>query len=280
MTLGRESIYHTLLTLFWQKINYSWEVIIVLQWDLNLHKIDSVNTNNIPYSIYKYDHNKGFWYYRNRCIEHSRGEIIVFIDDDEWTMNDLWLENIIQPLLEWTYNVSTSWCNIPLGQGYFTDCISLIGYPGGWALGFEKVWRVMPDHTTYHLCGGNFAIRKNTLGKVWNFEEKTIHSCDDTYIVQKLIEHNEKIIYISKSTLFHVARNINSVFSWIENRKKWLQELKKIWWLSNKTLFYDKMHHLNSLLLLILTSPSRFFGFLVIFIVFLISSFNSLFGES
>jgi hypothetical protein len=60
ITLGRESIYKTLETIFQQKIDISFEVIIILQGELDRKKIDGINPHKIQYSIHNYPHNKGF----------------------------------------------------------------------------------------------------------------------------------------------------------------------------------------------------------------------------
>lgn len=253
MTLGRETLFGTLQSVLSQKIDTRYEIVIVLQGTLTPSVSELIKSSEIPIYIYKYDPGLWFWFYRNACIRNSRGDILVWIDDDEWANDEDWLTHITNPIREWKFEVVTSWCYIVLGQGYIADCISLIGYPGGWALWFEKVWRVDSHNTTQHLCGGNFAISRLLLSKIDFFETKCIHSCDDTHLAGKIISVSEKIMYEKKSTLSHVMRNSKSFRMWIKNRRKGFQEYRKI--ANNTSLLADKRLHICNILKYLIQHP-------------------------
>lgn len=271
LTLWRETIYQTLETVFSQQISSEYEVVIVLQWEININKVDQLNKNNVHYSVHSYPHWLWFGFYRNKSIEHSLGDILVWIDDDEWAQDKHWLELLVKPILIWKYQVVTAGCWIPLWQWYLSDCISLIGYPWWGALGFDKVWNVYIDSTTLHLCGGNFAITRHLLEKVGFFEKKCIYSCDDTHLAWKIILSSEKIFYEPKCTLFHVARNRKNFCSWAENRRKWMKDYYLI--ANNPGLLADKKKHIFNIFKYLFKNPKYLPGFFYLMFLFLYSKY-------
>lgn len=227
ISLWRESLYKTLETLFNQNIELSYEIVIILQGKIDVKRIWDINLNNIPYFIYNYPHDLGFWYYRNRAIEHSSGDILVWIDDDEWTQNNNWLYHITYPIVYGNILVCTAGCSIPLGQWYVTDCISLLWYPGWWALGFERVWVVdKKTKFTTHLCSGNFAIKKSLL-KDNPFSENAMFWWEDNALAKNLLSLKIPILYVKEATVFHVSRNFSQFLKWSKIRKMSLKSTYK-----------------------------------------------------
>lgn len=98
ITLGRFSLYKTLSSLFLQNVDKEFEILLILQGSIDENIINSLNLKSTPLRIYKFDHFLGFGYYRNRALELAKGDVVVFIDDDEWTMNDDWLSVLTQPI--------------------------------------------------------------------------------------------------------------------------------------------------------------------------------------
>jgi len=149
---------------------------------------------------------KGFAYYRNRGINESKGDILLFIDDDELPMNYQWLQYISEPIVKDDEEVITAGVRIKLGEGYITDSISLLGFPGGGAIGFKIMWRVDENNYTNHLCSGNFAISRKTLNKLNNFSNEYRYGKEDVNLADNLVENNIAIKYIEEATVYHVAR--------------------------------------------------------------------------
>lgn len=223
ITLGRESLCHTLKSLLTQAIDTPYEIIIALQGKLDFNTSQIIKTATVPIHIHTYPHWLWFWYYRNQCVLHSKGDILAWIDDDEWTMNEKWLQLICSPIQQWKYKVVTSGCDIPLWQWYITDCISLLGYPGGGALGFPKLWIVKRNGTTWHLCSGNFAIHRNIFNEV-NFDDLAKFGGEDNALSHELSKLNIDIFYEKHATVFHLSRNISQIIPWWKWRWKSLKQ--------------------------------------------------------
>ncbi len=199
-TLGRESLYPLIDNLLKQKTGSSFEIILIPQ--VKLKKLPT--TDKIK--IYSEKPKKGFAYYRNVGIKKSKGDIIVFIDDDELPMNERWLDIITKPIIDKKEKVVTAGVSIKLGQGYFTDCISLLGFPGGGAVGFEIMWPLKNPPYTDHLCSGNLAINKKVLNDCGNFDNSMKSGNEDVNLADKLISKNIKILYQKEATIYHEAR--------------------------------------------------------------------------
>jgi glycosyltransferase involved in cell wall biosynthesis len=200
-TLGRETLYPLLDNLLKQEVAFSLEVILIPQVKL---KEELLKDKRIKYFYEPLG--KGFAYYRNRGIKESKGEILIFIDDDELPMNFLWLATITEPLMAGEEEVVTAGVTIKLGEGYLTDSISLLGFPGGGAIGFKTMWKVDENNNTEHLCSGNFAINKKTINELNNFSNEYRHGKEDVNLADKLIGNKIIIKYIEEATVYHIAR--------------------------------------------------------------------------
>lgn len=200
-TLGRDTLYPLIDNLLKQKFSFKYEIILVPQIKLKEQKIKDKKVK-----IFYEPIGKGFAYYRNKGIENSKGNILVFIDDDELPKNNKWLEDITYQIINNKEEVVTAGTEIKLGQGYLTDSISLLGFPGGGAIGFRVMWNIDKDNYTKHLCSGNLAIKKSTLVKVGNFSKEMKNGNEDVNLADKLTKKNIKIKYLEGATVFHVAR--------------------------------------------------------------------------
>lgn len=208
ISLWRETLYKTLETIFAQKINANFEVIIILQWSIDNQRIEKLNSHNIPIHIYTFEHGLWFGFYRNKAVHYSSGNILAWIDDDEWTKDSQWLDKITNNIRSGYCQVTTSGCDVPLGQWYLTDCISLLGYPGGWALWFRKVWKIESNLSTKHLCSGNFAVKKSILKDDTPFSEKTLYGWEDNALAVNLLHKNIPVFYVKEATVNHIARDL------------------------------------------------------------------------
>jgi glycosyltransferase involved in cell wall biosynthesis len=200
-TLGRESLYPLVDDLLKQKVNFGFEIILIPQVPLKENLL-----KNKKIKIHYASPGKGFAYYRNTGIKLSKSEIIVFIDDDELPMNSSWLRQITEPVISGNEDVVTSGCDIKLNQGYLTNSVSLLGFPGGGAIGFETMWPLKNPPYTDHLCSGNLAITKKILSRVKNFSNEMKNGNEDVNLAEKLVENNINIFYQKNATVYHVAR--------------------------------------------------------------------------
>jgi len=244
ITLGRDSIYKTLESLFSQKISVAFEIVLILQGNVDKKRIASMNTSKVPVKIYDYELGLGFAYYRNQAIKKAKGEIIAFIDDDEWTKDHKWLHTLTKPIRDGKYLVTTSGYIVDLNQSYMTDCISLLGYPGGGALGFEKMWTVYNDGTTKHICSGNLAFsRKINI----QFDESLKSGAEDVQFGYSIINANMKIKYVPRARVGHVSRSgLKSFFIWHIRRGKSVYEFNKLG-LINKDVASNRMRSVKNI---------------------------------
>ena len=200
-TLGRETLYPLLEMLLNQEVEFSFEIILIPQIKL---KEELLSDERIKYFYEPLG--KGFAYYRNAGIKKSRGKVLAFIDDDELPMNCSWLKFITNSIINGEFKVATSGVYIKLGEGYVTDSISLLGFPGGGAIGFKTMWRVDENDITEHLSAGNLAIDKTLMNKLNNFSNEYRLGQEDVNLSDKLKDKNIKVKYIDEATVYHVAR--------------------------------------------------------------------------
>lgn len=200
-TLGRETLYPLIENLLTQKVDFSYEIVLIPQIKL---KDEFLQDNRIR--VYYEPAERGFAYYRNVGIQKATGEILAFIDDDELPMDLYWLDTITSSIINGQEKVITAGSKIELGQGYWADCVSLLGFPGGGAVGFRTMWTVMENDYTTHLCSGNFAIPKDLLLRVGNFDVNMVNGSEDVGLAGILLANDIRIKYMDEATVFHAAR--------------------------------------------------------------------------
>jgi GT2 family glycosyltransferase len=223
ITLGRDSLYPLVTKLLKQNREYNFEIILVPQKPLNEGLLDDERIR-----IFYENRGKGFAYYRNIGIMKSRGKIITFIDDDEEPMDVKWLNKLVSPIINKEDSVTTSGCYIPLGNGYLTDAISYLGFPGGGFVGFRTMWDVNSEGYTSHLCSGNCAFEKSLLEKIGFFDQELSSGNEDVGIAEKILQNSVRIKYIDEATVFHSPRSgIINFIRWNFKRGKSAYEFKK-----------------------------------------------------
>jgi len=200
ITIGRETLYPLIENLLKQKINFPFKILIIADGVL----LDKNKLREDRIKIIK-TYTRGYVYNRNVGIKHSEGEILAFIDDDEIPRNNNWLNNLTRNLIENKEKIVTSGYKIKLNKEYLTDCISLLGFPGGGAVGFKTMWQVDAKNYTKHICTGNFAIKKEIFKQEGYFPRDLIGN-EDGYLSDKLTEKGYKIKYIEEATVFHKER--------------------------------------------------------------------------
>ncbi|MBN2100752.1 glycosyltransferase family 2 protein [Candidatus Dojkabacteria bacterium] len=226
ITIVRENLYTLVKQILEQDVNFDFEVVLIPQPKGKLER------DNLPHDdrvkIFEEDMNKGFGYYRQLGVDKSHGEVIVWIDDDQNPMNNKWLASISRSIIEGKEKVTTSGIHIPLGQGYITDSISWLGFPGGGYPGFKVMWKVDEDNYTGHLCTGNFAIERQILLECGGFSHKQKSGNEDVELSDRLKEKHIKFLYVPEATVYHEARGSLADFTkWHIERGAGHQDLKK-----------------------------------------------------
>lgn len=223
-TLVRNNLYLLVDALLQQDCSSSYEIILIPQKPFQKERLSDERIK-----IYSAAPNFGVSYYRNLGIQHARGEIVAFIDDDEMPQNAHWLKFLTQPIEKKSARITTAGSFIPLKQGYVADSISLLGYPGGAALGFKKLWEVDENNITKHLCSGNFAAEKTLLNQLGCFGGNLKEGKEDVFLSDKLESENIDILYIENATVNHLPRtNFVEFMRWHIQRGKALFEYKQL----------------------------------------------------
>src|SRR3989338_73316 len=180
---------------------YSSEILLLQESDVELAAPEwpiSVRYVTIPAR-------RGIAFNRNKCIEYSRGQIIVYIDDDCW-VQEKWLKSLVEPLInDEKLMAVTSGTKIPQSN-FLGDCISALGFPGGGSLGFENVWKVSAEGYTNHLAVGNCALRRTVFEKVGRFDEEMKNGAEDAELSVRLERGGFPIKYVPEGFAYHEAR--------------------------------------------------------------------------
>lgn len=201
ITLVRKSLYPLVEALGKQQTDFDFEIILVAQ-----NPVESWKFHDKRIRILEYEKGLGLAFYRNEGVKHANGEVVAFIDDDEEPLNHLWLNSLCKPILKGLVRVTTSGTVIPLKHGFLANSISLLGYPGGAALGFKLMWEVDHNNYTSHLCSGNFAIKKSFFMQLKGFNLNLKDGNEDVYLSDKIVMSGGKILYVEAATVSHLPR--------------------------------------------------------------------------
>ena len=203
VTLARKTLYKLLSGIFSQETDRRFEVILILQGELDTSQLKNIDTRGRPLRIIRKPFGLGVGRYRNEGIRQAWGGVLVFVDDDEWPADSRWLNDLTGPVFAGNALVTTSGTRIPETGCYLVDCIGLLGFPGGANLGFEKVWPVTGDGWTDHLCTGNFAFSRKAAVR---FNEGLKTGAEDNDLADRLREKDIRIKYVRSATIWHVPR--------------------------------------------------------------------------
>lgn len=223
ITFGRSSIYSLINKLFEQDIDLNYEIIIISEVPLDESKLSDDRIK-----IYYEPSGKGISYYRNKAILHSTSPIIILLDDDHLPMSNKWLDNLAKPIHDGNEMVTTAGYHIPLGHGYVADSISLLGFPGGGAIGFKDMWHVDNGYTN-HITGGNTAISKSLIEDIGGFNESLKFGTEDNYLNCLINERSVKIKYVDDAVILHEPRcSVSSFIKWHIKRGKATYDFKEL----------------------------------------------------
>lgn len=156
---------------------------------------------NLPFH-YVFEKNKGLSFARNRGIEESAGEILVFLDDDAEPEPDL-LEIYLtffeenptaagaggRILPKFSEAPEPVWMNKYL-NGYLAK-VDLGGPP-----------RIYSGRMKYPI-GCNMVYRKKALDQVGRFNTALTFRGDDKYIFQMISAQNPNIFYLNNALVYH-----------------------------------------------------------------------------
>jgi GT2 family glycosyltransferase len=164
---------------------------------------------------------RGIGYNRNRALDEVTAPVVFGVDDD-CLPKEGWIEGLLGALEGGSADASVGSIEIP-SAGYVGDSISALGFPAGGSAGYENMFRVDPDGTTYNIACGNCAIRTGVLREVGSFDESLSWGGEDTELAHRFVEHGKRIVFVKDATITHPPRTRIRQFvrwCWIRGRAK------------------------------------------------------------
>jgi len=147
---------------------------------------------------------RGLGYNRNRVIDATHGDVLVWTDDD-CLPEAGWLEALLAALRDPTIDAAAGTIRIP-PAGFVGDSISALGFPAGGSAGYATMFPVHEDGTTDNLPSGNCAIRTRVVRELGGFDESMTLGGEDTEFSYRLRESGHRIALCEDAVVTHPAR--------------------------------------------------------------------------
>jgi len=141
---------------------------------------------------------------RNRGAAEATGPNLFFTDTDcELTPETL--ETAVERLVQDAIIMGNTVTRVETRLG---RAIALLGFPGGGAIGFDKVWRVSPDGYTNSFSSCNLAFRKDLFEALGRFDESfPVAGGEDTVLAYQATQRNIPIRYAPNMLVYHVEKS-------------------------------------------------------------------------
>jgi GT2 family glycosyltransferase len=134
---------------------------------------------------------------RNIALEHARGEIVAYLDDDAAPDPD-WLTHLAASFASGPY-AAVGGPNVPPPEsGRVAQCVA--NAPGG------PSHVLVSDRDAEHIPGCNMSIRRDALQLVGGFDARFRAAGDDVDVCWRLLDRGERIAFSPGAVVYHHRR--------------------------------------------------------------------------
>ncbi len=194
----------------------SFEVIIIDDGstDESLKIIEKLQRKSKKIRLYQNKTNTGASASRNLGLKYTKGEIIVFLDNDT-RVDQHWLRELVKPLLAHNIEIGATCSKTLIFQRpsvISTAGLLLIPHTG-WGIakgGGDKngtlKWE-KPAETV--AISAALAVKKQVIEKIGGFDEKLAVHTEDLDFCWRIWLSGYKILYVPSSFLFHWSKSVD-----------------------------------------------------------------------
>ena len=163
----------------------------------------------------------GIAYNRNRAFDGVTAPLVISVDDD-CLPKPGWLDAMLGAFDDPSVDATVGSIELP-PAGYVGDSISALGFPAGGSAGYETMFPVDPDGTTYNISSGNSGMRSDVLRQLGGWDNSMSWCGEDTELAYRFGEAGRRIVFVPGATIVHPARAKIGEFvkwSWVRGRAK------------------------------------------------------------
>jgi GT2 family glycosyltransferase len=184
----------------------NYEIIVV---DSSRKKETEKLLGGLQYKMLLYNEPFNFAKINNFAVKHTKGEHVVFLNDDTQIISQDWMEKMLE------YSVKPNVGAVGSLLFYLNDTIQhagvLIGVGGVTSHAFEGLSRNDPGYKglvkTVRECsavtGACLMMKKNLFEEIGGFDEKFAYSFNDVDLCLRLREKGYLIIYTPYAQIYH-----------------------------------------------------------------------------
>lgn len=159
--------------------------------------------------------NLGFPYARNLSIEKSRGEILVFVDDD-CQIQDEWLDNLVRPFKDPSVVGVQGGVTVFDGSNAIGWAESILGFPGGGIRRIIDSGGVAQE--TIEISTLNSVYRRWVIEAVGGFNNRLKWGGEDYLLAKKACQYG-KCLFVPDALVAHRVRgDLSSIWHWFVRR--------------------------------------------------------------
>ena len=182
------------------------------------------------------DHNVKFNFaeINNFAVEHSKGELLLFLNNDVESLNSDWLEKIVEKFQDPEVGIVGTELLYPdhtiqhAGVAYFNENLSNVTqhlFSKMNEVEFNKYLNF--NRKVSGVTGACLMIRKSDFISIGNFDENLSIVYQDLDLCFKILEKNKLIIFITDSKLIHYESATRKKDFSDEEFQNWLYFVKK-----------------------------------------------------